>query len=126
MRLIDSRVYKVYWRLILFLSLIVLSMYYFDGAYDYLQNLNRCWHSLSFLLLSDTVLKLWVYQWNQYMTQKSRKMQLTFSSLALLDLLFDSTYGWYHVYLVSSRESDLFLLLRLFHVLRDLRMILII
>lgn len=55
-----------------------------------------------------------------------RKIELFISLLAILDLIVDAYLGWYEMYLDARFSDDNFIPLRLFFMLRDIRVVLII
>lgn len=55
-----------------------------------------------------------------------RKIEMFISLLALLDFLMDLYLGWYEMYLDVRFSDGNFIALRIFFMLRDLRVVLII
>ena len=106
--------------------LVVLSMYYREAPLNYLKNLNLLYHSFSIILVIDTILKLITYGLNRYISFSWRKMEFIFTLHAIGDAILDYLFNWFEIYATMDRSYEWFLYLRIFFILRDLRMVLII
>lgn len=78
------------------------------------------------MFILDTILKLLSLHVVRFFGEAWRKIEFFFTILALLDFYIDFQFEWFNEYIKVTRAESLFIWLRLFYVLRDLRMLLII
>lgn len=124
--LLNNRCYASTIRFLQFVNFIVLMTYQEDASDEYLKVLNYIHHGLSACLLFDLIVKLLTYHIRRYFGDTWRKIEFFFVVNSIIDLSLDLKYDWFMDYARSSREDPWFLYYRLYFVIRDLRLILII
>lgn len=77
-------------------------MHYFEADSVYNNTLNNIYYALSFVMISDTILKLMAYGIVRYWGYVWRKMELILSLISLIDFIVDLTVGWTSYYFHSS------------------------
>jgi hypothetical protein len=91
-----------------------------------MQNLNWAYQGLLFFFVSDTSLKLLGFGIRRYFGTTWRLIEFIVSVISLIDLIIDFYFSWFDKYLAATEENEYFILYRLFFILRDLRILLII
>lgn len=62
----------------------------FEGAnYNYMQNLNSIHHSISWVMVFDTILKLLTFGVNRYFGYNWRRFEFIIALLGLIDFALD-------------------------------------
>jgi hypothetical protein len=125
-KLMHNQWYTTAHRCILLINILTLSIFWAPTNVTIMMYLNVVHHSLSVLLVLDTVVKVLAYGPTRYLGYIWRKLELFVSACCIMDLMLDWSVGWYRIYLTNTLFAESFIELRLLCVLRDVRVLLII
>lgn len=120
-----SRPYRYAVLLLLGTNLVVLALHHYGAPLHFALTLNHLHHGLSCALALACLLNLanrHVYRHNGKLW---RAVEVTLTALALLDLALDLRYDWFRQYLGARNYGPHFVALRLFFIVRDLRVMLV-
>lgn len=83
-------------------------------------------HFFSWLIIFDTFLNLLNFGPLRFLSHFYRQLKLCVSIFSIIDFAIDIKYNWFDLYLISNYRLLLFIPIRLFFILRDIRIILLI
>ena len=107
-------------------NILILSLSYDSATNNYMSNINLLYQGWSIFFALDTTLKLLAYGLVRYFGTTWRRIEFCVSLMATADLILDYELGWFQMYLSAREDDPHFIYLRLFYILRDTRILLII